>query len=167
MATTFTKIASVNVGLLGASSMAFTSIPATYTDLVIKGSARINNASNIGFIYIKFNGSAASLTRRNLYGDGSGTASYLGSDGESAVMSGNSATASTFGSFDFYLPNYAGSNNKSMSADSVSENNATGASQNLAAILWSNTAAITSITIEGLANFMQYSTATLYGISKS
>jgi hypothetical protein len=40
MATTFIKIASVTVGSGGAASMDFTSIPSTYTDLVIKVSTR-------------------------------------------------------------------------------------------------------------------------------
>ena len=37
---TFTKIASATVGSGGASSIEFTSIPSTYTDLVIKLSMR-------------------------------------------------------------------------------------------------------------------------------
>ena len=40
MATTFTKIASVTVGSGGASSIDFTSIPSTYTDLCVKLSTR-------------------------------------------------------------------------------------------------------------------------------
>jgi len=76
-------------------------------------------------------------------------------------------TASTFGNGQVYIPNYAGSNNKSTSADTVSEDNATLAYSALTAGLWSNTAAITSITIAAVTNFAQYSTAYLYGISNA
>ena len=40
MATTYTLISSVTVGSGGAASIEFTSIPSTYTDLVLKLSAR-------------------------------------------------------------------------------------------------------------------------------
>jgi hypothetical protein len=69
-----------------------------------------------------------------------------------------------------YIPNYAGSTNKSFSTESATENNGTGADLVMRAHLWSNTAAITSIKLfaaNGSGNFGQYSTAVLYGISKS
>jgi hypothetical protein len=79
------------------------------------------------------------------------------------------STASTFGSTEIYITNYAGSSNKCLSSDSVNENNATTAYSVLTAWLWSNTSAITSLSItsDGAGNnFAQYSTATLYGIKK-
>jgi hypothetical protein len=82
--------------------------------------------------------------------------------------SGNGATASTFGNGEVYIPNYAGSTNKSMSADGVSENNGTEAYTDLIANLWSNTSAITSILLyPDSGTWQQYSTATLYGIKNS
>jgi len=68
-----------------------------------------------------------------------------------------------------YIPNYAGSANKSASSDSVRENNATGSIQlRLVASLWSNAAAITSVKlVPDYGNFAIYSTATLYGIKNS
>jgi hypothetical protein len=85
------------------------------------------------------------------------------------IVDGASATSSTFGNGELYIPNYAGSTNKSYSADSVAETNATATFMYLTAGLWSNTAAINSITMtpQGGSNFVQYTTATLYGISKS
>jgi hypothetical protein len=82
---------------------------------------------------------------------------------------GASATASTFGSAQTYIPNYAGSTAKSGSSEGVSENNATTAVATMDAVLWSLTNAITSIKLLPFTgtNFVQYSTATLYGISKS
>ena len=53
MANTFEQITTVTVGSGGASSIDFTSIPQTYTDLVIKTSAR--NTSTSTTMYLEFN----------------------------------------------------------------------------------------------------------------
>jgi len=81
------------------------------------------------------------------------------------IMNESGYTASTFASGEMYIPNYAGSNSKSFSADSVQETNASLAYSYLMAGLWSNSSAITSIALTPFTgNFAQYSTATLYGI---
>jgi hypothetical protein len=170
MPTTFTKIASATVGSGGAATIDFTSIPSTYTDLVVKLSARSNNTS-VG-VYVNYNGNSANYASLRLYADGATTYSDThGSAAQIAVVAGvniSTFTASTFSSMDFYIPNYAGSNNKSASSDSVTENNATTAWAALGANLWSNSAAITSIALTPAAgSFVQYSTATLYGIKNS
>jgi len=173
MATTFTKIASVTVGLLGATSMDFTSIPSTYTDLVVKLSTRSDRASQyISDLTIRFNGSSSGYSYRGLYGTGSTTGSYSGSGSAQAyagVTDAAAATSSTFGNAEIYIPNYAASNQKSLSADAVQEDNQSAARIDLNADLWTGTATINQVTIYPHAgtNFVQYSTATLYGISKS
>ena len=161
-------ISTVTVGSGGAATIEFIGIPQTYTDLVIKTSLRSATASVNPGLLIKLNGSATGFTGRNIYGTGSAAASYSDTSGEIGILAGNSATASTFGNADIYIPNYTGSNNKSFSVDSLNENNATSANQYLYANLWSNTAPITSITLlsGGSVNLLQYSTATLYGIRK-
>jgi hypothetical protein len=156
----------VSVGSGGAASMDFTSIPSTYTDLCVKISAR-TDVNGDRDLYISFNSSTSSFTNKTLEGSGSAaysnsTSRYLGTIG------GTNVTTSTFVSSETYVPNYAGSNNKSFSTDTVGENNATTAYATLAAGLWSNTAAITAIGITpSSGNFVQYSTATLYGIKNS
>ena len=167
MPNTFTKIASVSVGSGGAASMAFSSIPSTYTDLVIKYTARAATGA-VQYVDIALNGSSASFTTRGLEGDGATAYSYT-STNKAGVFAASTYTASTFANNEIYIPNYAGSTNKSYSVDSVTENNATTSFAAMLAGLWSNTAAITSITLTlaTAANFAQYSTATLYGISKS
>jgi hypothetical protein len=168
MPDTFVKIATVTVGSGGAASMDFTSIPSTYTDLCVKFSTRTNRASIVDGVAISFNGSSASFSGRYLESDSvtpySATSTTL-----VGASDGTNATANTFGNGEVYIPNYAGSSYKSFSSDSVMENNATGAYQDLIAGLWSNTAAITSLSILPLVGtlLLQYSTATLYGISKS
>jgi hypothetical protein len=166
MPNTFVKIASVTVGAGGAGSIDFTSIPSTYTDLCVKYSTRNSAATND--LTIAFNGSSANFSRRYLYGTGSGTGSASGADNFGFVSNNSSFTASTFASGEIYIPNYASSNNKSVSSDSVQETNATAATMYLTALLWSNSAAINQITLTAYAaNFVQYSTATLYGIKSS
>ena len=171
---TMKKIQSVTVGSGGAANIEFTSIPGTFDDLVLKVSIRDTEASISNAFIFQFNGETATTnySARWLYGTGAAAASLTRS-GASGQFWGESnsanSTASTFANVEFYIPNYRGSTNKSVSIDAVTENNATTAYQFLIAALWSNTAAITSILIKpnsGL-NWVQHSTATLYGIKKS
>jgi hypothetical protein len=143
-----------------AASVTFANIPQSgYTDLKIVCSIR---PSALDDLYIKFNGSSASFTGRSLRGNGASATSDTGAYW--AIP--QTATANTFASVDFYIPNYLSSNNKSFSVDAVSENNATTAYMNLSAGLWSNTAAITSIEIYmTTASLAAGSTFSLYGIA--
>ena len=166
MANTFVAIATVTVGSGGAASMDFTNIPATYTDLLIKVSGRSNQANLGNTVIIKFNGSTSNQTAVLLEGSGAAVSSFTQNAGNIGNIQGSTSTSDTFSSLEVYIPNYAGSTYKSRSVDSVTENNATTAYSVLAAGLWSQTAAITSIDI-AIGNFVEYSTATLYGIKNS
>ena len=162
-------IQTVTVGAGGAASIDFTSIPQTGTDLLLVVSARSQNAIIYDSLFFGFNGSNSNFSARYLRADGSSPFSNTWSNAVSdASATGNSATANTFGNFQLYIPNYTGSTNKSLSIDSVTENNATNAYQYLHAGLWANTAAITSLNfvIGGGGNVGQHSTASLYLITK-
>jgi hypothetical protein len=172
MANTYTAIATVTVGSGGAANIEFTSIPGTYTDLAIKVSVRGDNNVTTQQMYLTFNGATTSFSARQVYGDGASATSDTLSNSGAAISIVNTnaspSTANTFSSTDIYIPNYAGSTNKSVSADSVTENNGTTALAGLNAGLWSNTAAITTIKLTPQSgNFVQYSSATLYGIKNS
>jgi hypothetical protein len=170
MADTFVKIATVTVGSGGAATMEFTSIPSTYTDLVVKTSIRTSRGTfTADLIRVDFNGSSTNQSSRLLEGSASTAASFSLSTTQVIAGTTSVSTANTFSNGEIYIPNYAGSANKSISADSVAENNATSGPLYLASGLWSNTAAITSITLTDVnsATFQQYSTATLYGILKA
>lgn len=174
MANTYIQIGSaVTVGVAGATTIDFTSIPATYTDLVLKLTTRDTAVTaNTGAVKATFNSSATSYTNRNITGSGSAAASgsvgttYIDA-GLNGTMPTTGNTASTFSNIEIYIPNYAGSTYKSVSVDAVGENNATAAYAGLVAGLWSNSAAITSISIAPTTLFAQYSTAYLYGIKNS
>ena len=170
MPNTFELIASSTVGSGGAASIDFTSIPSTYTDLVLDVSLRTSQAVNANGCNLKFNGSTTSYSERALFGSGASAAS-LNDAGTSIFfwyIDGASSTASTFGNASMYIPNYAGSNYKSVSTDAVTENNGTTAYAFLNAGLWSNTAAINQITITAASGtLIEYSTAYLYGVKNA
>lgn len=151
-----------------AASIEFTSIPQTFTDLVVLLSCRTDRADILDGINGNINGSSANFTTRNLIGDGSTASSNTTSVGTLGLATGSTSTANTFGNTAVYIPNYTAATNKSISADQVMENNATSSFQILRAILWSNTAAITSITFvpQVGTNLVAGSTISLYGITK-
>lgn len=166
---TFTQIGSaVTVGAGGAASIDFTSIPSTYTDLCIKFSGRLAVAARDDFVKVKFNTSAANFSAKVLYGAGSsGVSTFNDTSGYAGTVDGSTATASTFSNMEIYIPNYAGSTNKSFSVDSVQEDNQGQAWITMVAGLWSQTAAINAVSIYGGTNLLQYSTAYLYGVSNA
>lgn len=175
MANTFVKIASNTVGSGGASSITISSIPSTYTDLMLKSSIRCDYAGGTLLGALRFNNDASSIySNRQLYWDIGGSPLSASNSASSfsyaLAVNASTSTSSTFANNDIYIPNYAGSNNKSFSNDGVAENNATTPIYlELLAGLWASTAAINSITLfpGGGANFLQYSTFTLYGIKNS
>jgi hypothetical protein len=152
-------------------SITFSSIPATYTDLLVVGAIKSTTTNSSFFVhnaYVLFNNdSVSTYTRRQLNGDGSVTVSFSGSDRIIGfVPTSDSGGANTFGSLQLYVPNYAGSTNKSYSVDTVTENNATTARQTITAGLYSNTSAINSLKIECDGGFATGSTMSIYGITK-
>lgn len=172
MADTFVKIASVTVGSGGANSISFTSIPSTYTDLCLLLSLRSSSASGDSNCFVYFNAvTGTSYQTRRLLGSGSAASSDTFSSYPWVQVADKipnaTFTASTFFNMMMYIPNYISTTNKSVSADWVSENNTTAAQMGLDAALFTNSSAITQIDIDGTDNFVQYSTATLYGILKA
>ena len=165
---TYRLIETVTVGSGGASSIDFTSIPQTFTDLLVVTSIKgVRSGSTNSLIIVRFNGSTTSFTNRNLFGNGSGLDSLTDTATFDFLGNGSTATASVFGSASIYIPNYTSSNYKSSSVDAVTENNATNAYQLFNAGLWSDTAAITSIEIAvagDTTSIVEYSSASLYGI---
>lgn len=169
MANTYKLISSSTVGSGGTASVTFSSIPATYTDLVVKASLRSTGA--VGSYRATFNGSASGYSELLLYGDGTSAGSASSSSGTYINWNFNTAGGtSIFANCEFYIPSYASALQKSTSAEVVTENNGTGAQQYLNAALWADTAAITSITLtmQGTSPlFAEYSTFYLYGIKNS
>lgn len=157
-----------------AASIEFTSIPQDGTDLVLVLSGRITQNASYWQMEMQFNGDTGSnYAWRSLYGDGSGSVASTNSTTTSirvGYVQANSASslANTFNSQQIVIPNYASSAAKSTSSESVTENNSTSTRAWLAAGSWTGTSAITSIKLESAGfDFMQYSTASLYKITKA
>jgi hypothetical protein len=175
MANTYTLIEAQTL-TSSAASVTFSSIPATYTDLVLRLSLRGDQANYSEIILLEFNGNAAAnysytAIRANSSTADSvrGTAQTYGRVGY--ANSGNS-TASTFGSAEIYIPSYTVSQNKPLSGIGISENNSSTAGEAYVtpyATLWSNTSAITSIKISPIngPNWVSDSSFYLYGISNA
>jgi hypothetical protein len=168
MALQLFKIATTSLST-AASSITFSNIPQGYTDLKIVLSVRASSTSGNSNCFIYLNGvTGTSYSQRRV----SGTGASVISDSQTSypwvdminTIPNATFTANTFASAEIYIPNYTSSNYKSLSVDFVAENNATTAHSYFTSGLFSNTSAITSIAIDGTDNFVQYSTATLYGI---
>lgn len=163
---TMTLIASHTTGSGGESSYTFSSIPATYTDLLLKCSTRSDQSTVNRSFKVQPNG--VDITAKRLGTEGNPQTPYSDS-GITIYTPGSGATASTFGNAEIYIPNYASTTTyKSLSVDVVEENNGVDNGLSITAGIYSSNSAITSITIPITAgNFAQYSTFYLYGIKNS
>jgi len=172
MANTYTLIASNTLGS-SAASVTFSSIPSTYTDLVVRVSTRSTRATDVFdavTLYLNGNSTSTNYNRTIIRGSGSAVSSFAGN--QPGIYSNNSgngagATANTFGSAEFYIPNYTSSTNKPASVFGVTENNATEAYIVATAGLALITSAVTSIEVapgSGSYSFVSGSSFFLYGI---
>jgi hypothetical protein len=166
---TYTPLATITVGAGGASSIAFTSIPATYNDLEIRFSIRSALAGTDAQLRISVNGNAVgnAFSQRGFQGTGTSAASDNSATGW--IIGGFNAAntaANIFTNATVYFIDYAAAQYKTYLVHSAMENNTSGSVyQEIRGVMWSNTAAITSLEFTNpTSTFVQYSTATLYGI---
>jgi hypothetical protein len=149
------------------SSINFTGIAGTATDLMVTASLRMSSGN--AYLGVRFNSVSTGYSYRSLSGNGSASSSTTSAGGTDAIKTGVTTipgATSTFGNATIYIPNYAGSAQKTVSLDSVGEDNATTAYQDLTAGLWPDTAAITSVTVFHPAGLQANSTVSLYAITK-
>jgi hypothetical protein len=154
MAKTYEPISAYTVGSPQAS-YTMSSIPATYTDLVL-----IIQATTISANYnLRLNGdTATNYSYTNLYGDGSSAASFRSSNN---TVIGLTYTSSGAPISRIQLQNY--SNTTTYKTVLIRQDDSVNAA--VATVgLWRNTAAINSITIVSTGNLPTGSTFTLYGI---
>lgn len=176
MANTFTLIEAKTL-TTATTSITFSSILQTFTDLKLLASARNDRTGEVSDDFrITINGNTAATYANNRL-TGNGTTVY--SDGGSGswptyayfgVLNSVNSTGNVFGNTEFYFPNYTTSGiYKSISVDGIGENNASVAQVSLYAGLISDTNPITSIKLEShnATNFVTYSTFYLYGIKNS
>jgi hypothetical protein len=170
MANTFVLIQAQNLTST-ATSITFSSIPATYTDLLIKSSIRNSGSDPING-RLTINGTSSGYSETLLYGSGSSSAAAQASSGTfinwTALGNSGSSLSNTFSNGEIYIPNYLVAQNKPILSYSADENNSSAANLYFDAPLWSNTSAITSLTLTAsLGSFAINSSFYLYGILKS
>jgi hypothetical protein len=164
-------ISSQTVGSGGASTVVFSSIPQTYTDLLLLASGRSTYSSvGVPSLYISTN-ITGTYTELVALGNGSSATSSSGTGTNQSSgrirINKSTDTASVFSNTGVYFTNYTSTINKTYSSDSVRENNATDGYQEITAGIIPSTSAITSITLSTDGSFVQYSSFYLYGITKS
>jgi hypothetical protein len=166
----WTYITHIDVPSAGSTQFEFTNIPQLYDDLVIKASVRNSSSNFYDDIDISFNGESSRSWRALYYVPTSVASNASVNFNIVGQTSGTPVTASNFTSMDIYIPNYRSTGLKAMSSDAVIANNsATQYAMVFAANSITNGAAITQINLFhafGVYNFVQFSSATLYGITK-
>ena len=166
MATTYTPIATTTLGS-AQSSVTFSSISGSYTDLIIACSIKLVTAD---YPMVRINGdSGTNYSDTSLFGNGTSVLSEIASNVNRWLLSlsgGNTqypTASNTYNSTILHFMNYSNSTTyKTMLARSDNASRGTVAQVNL----WRNTNAITSLVFSNLSggNFDTGSTFTLYGI---
>ena len=158
MPATYEPIATTTLGS-AASTITFSSIPNTFTDLRLVVVPQRNNA---GSLVYRVNGSVSGYSQTFIVGNG--TSATSGRSADESYWRGNDSNMyiNSFETLDIF--SYAGSTNKTMLATSSTDNNGSG-QVTYSVGLWRNTGAITSIAIiRTVESFQTGTTATLYGI---
>jgi hypothetical protein len=176
----YESIATTTVGAGGSSSVTFSSIPSTYTHLVVRGSIQSNRGSYaIDNATVRFNSdSGANYSRHNLDASASTTTAPEAYGTGGATFGGpipvvTGVATNVFNGFVMDVLDYASTNKyktlRILGGYDVNGTTGTGSFGGTVGIYsgaWQNTAAVTSITlapVDGTA-FTQYSSFALYGI---
>ena len=172
MPSTYSLISS-NVLTSSAASVTFSAIPSTYTDLVVRVSAKSDRANANDDIKMLVNGSTSSVYGSTwIIGNGatpsssrSTSVAYL------PLQSGSTggSTANVFSSTEVYIPNYTSAIVHPVGSIQVQEDNATTARISANAATYNTAEAITSLTFNIWTgpNFVSGSSFYLYGIKNS
>jgi hypothetical protein len=172
--TAFDSIQTVTVGVGGAASVTFSSIPATYSHLQIRALSRGTNASYYIESTIQFNSDTGSNYYANHQLLGNGSAASASADSTGTYVSGpysiaDSTAASMYSATVLDILDYANTNKyKTVRMLNGSDNNANAGQASyiiLRSGLWKSTSAISSnVVAPSSGNWKQYSSFALYGI---
>jgi hypothetical protein len=162
MPATYEPIATTTLGS-AAATITFSTIPATYTDLRL---VFVGTSTTSGGLGIRFNSNGFNYSVTRLRGNGTAASS----DRETSTTSLNvgNISSSTPSLYTFDVFSYAGSTNKTVLSESNNDLNGSGWVYRTVG-LWSNTAAITSVSVLEILGYQLAagSTATLYGIKNA
>ena len=160
MPKTYTPIATHTTTTSTGTSYTFSSIPSTYTDLVLVCNVKASTANSS--IVARFNGSSASnYSETQLYGDGSTVISQRFSSQTEAYLTFSGFSTANFSPVITNIMNYS---NTTRNKTFVSRGGYAGGYTDISTGLWRSTDAITSITLYAGNYFDIGCTFTLYGI---
>ena len=162
MPRTYEPIASQTLGA-DAGSVEFTSIPGTYTDLILVANASSTHTAATE-LRMRFSGSSATnYSTTRLIGDGSAASSTRDTSGSSYGYMGHLNNSSTaFTTIRAHIMSYANTN---VFTTMLVESGAAGSAVHRQVSLWRLTDAVTSILlISGAGNIRSGSTFSLYGV---
>lgn len=155
MAATYTAISSSTLTAT-ASSITFSSIPATYTELFISVYGKYDGFATVG---IQFNSSTTSYSYLRQLGSGSSALAFYNNTAGS--YSGTGVWDTGLSAMEIWIPGYKDTN-KRKSFISKTYHRGNCLCVNLGS--WSGTAAISSITILGNGVYQIGTVATLFGV---
>jgi hypothetical protein len=160
---TYESIATTTLGS-NQTSVTFSSIPSTYTDLIIVASTSLVAVGATNYLVTYNSDTGSNYSGTYLYGSGSATGSGRVTSTNNMDISYQPTTS--IGNFIFQVFNYA---NTTTNKTSLSRsNNATSGGAYAYVGLWRSTAAITTISIAGgTNNIASGSTFSLYGIASA
>lgn len=169
-----TLISHTEVGSGGNATITLSSIPSTYDDLWLVCSIRNDpSISSNTTLEVQFNSNTAtnySITSLRSRNNGTVTSTRLATQTFMEIGSLTQGNSNWYAMNTVYIPNYKNTSyNKQVIWDGYSPADGGVEFLNFSAGLWRNTAAINSIKIvnSSATNFSQYSTFTLYGITKA
>jgi hypothetical protein len=162
MTATYDSIATTTVSSTPTTTVTFSSIPATFTDLVLVGVYK-RTAGGATTPRITFNSSATGYSEILMYG--SGTAVVNSSTTAATYLTGGSAADGIWCTMTMNIFSYAGATNKTSLYEASTDANGSGRTSRMVG-LWANTNAITSISIlsSSASGWDVGTTWTLYGI---
>lgn len=173
MANTYVLISGTTLGS-NQTDFTFSSIPNTYTDLVLRCSLRSTRATfSLDALWISYNGNASTIYSSTRLIGTSTTAASNGITGNDSIYGANEnaglSTANTFTTLEFYLPSYTSAYNKcSFSFSAAETTTSTDNSLDAVSSLFLNTSAISSIKLSANGQpFAANSSFYLYGIKNT
>lgn len=172
MANTHDLISSVTVGAGGTGQITFSSIPQTYTDLQLYFSVRSGASFTRRVLALTANNISNQYQDRYFTGNGSttGSAQDVPTQSNMLIWDAPAATAASdiFSNISLYITNYSFSDRfKTVINQGVSEDNATAGINALLVGYYRQITPISELSFEVSGNFLQNSTAYLYGIKNS
>lgn len=162
MPATYSTIGMFTSGSASSTSVSFTSIPQTYTDLVLVGNVKFTTSSDL---YITFNNdTSTNYSRTRLINNSLNTVSSTTTKDLAYYVAGAAEGTSTsgFATFTMHINNYKGNINKPLISQMGTPNNTVF----LTSGAWRSTSAISTITLTTESGYIATSTTfTLYGIA--